>query len=1022
MSRPARKRAKPATETFTHTATFSLADITGNNIAAPITTFVERASTDNRRRYREELAPRAPSHVEEESPPDRHEMSLGDDDVPPLPTLDPPLPRVVKPVRQDPALARFRANRDAYLANMLRRDGCLWPRAAEQCCECNTLAEADDPQLYRCKNCHGDLMMCTDCMVGCHTKNPLHRIEQWNGRYFVPSSLKALGLCVQLGHKPGERCFEAVPLHTNFVVLHTERGASGLERRKNSCCAPAGFLRRTTSPGHASTFEVLDTFVTQTYQAKTTMYDYYSALEKLTDNTGIKPPYRYPAFLRMVREYSHLLMLKRVGRGHAKSGVMGTEQGALANAPADCQFLYIIFLAIDACFRLKRRLVSSELKDPSLGWGWAYMVDAMLYRSYLLTITDQNEMSTCSGLAALDHANTKFSQGYAATGVGMGVCTRHEFSSAERRRRSPKGGTGQYGNMDFIVASFLRHIHELLQKIFSYDITLPLPVRLTLVLALCRFVIPKMHIKGHLVECQAMYSLELIPGSAQTCGEGIERPWAHIGGVGTSTREMGPGSREDTLNAHWGSWNWQKLVGLGDRLRKKSDRAKTEYATQLEAFKDFSVQQAACVPFEMKGLTEAQVLLQFEQEEAQRVQQGVPGIHAVSASSFVAAGLEVKDEQRRGRQAQQIDIVALRRGLNRSIHRLRNLQATYTPIAIVALGQRLNVPEDEQPENVPLFLPSALTPAQQATDSVRGLADIENKLGDAQCSSALERLRKQLHVKSRLLTYKAIQSRHQGANTRSRTLVERNESKIRLQSEKYQMAWEARLRLADMDREAVGWRVLRPEDIRCMEDAEELARGEAKRRAQQERLPEEQELGSARRRKCAGGVVDLERGWYNRCLMLIWKKVYAWSRRWEEEVRLVEEEVRRIGVALEYRACEWEARTRGLPIGATEWAEWEQEVSVPWSYERAEGGVAYGLKQAAMYRDIARRVTVSMTEVIKGRGQRRRMVHDDEWVDVRAGDGAQTAGDDDVDLQLEDLRADTVTDDDFILGGGADED
>ena len=36
-------------------------------------------------------------------------------------------------------------------------------------------------------------------------------------------------------------------------------------------------------------------------------------------------------------------------------------------------------------------------------------------------------MSTCSGLAALDHANSKFSRGYATTGVGVGMCARHEF-------------------------------------------------------------------------------------------------------------------------------------------------------------------------------------------------------------------------------------------------------------------------------------------------------------------------------------------------------------------------------------------------------------------------------------------------------------------------------------------------------------------------------------------------------------------------------------------------------------------
>jgi hypothetical protein len=42
---------------------------------------------------------------------------------------------------------------------------------------------------------------------------------------------------------------------------------------------------------------------------------------------------------------------------------------------------------------------------------------------------------------------------------------------------------------------------------------------------------------------------------------------------------------------------------------------------------------------------EAEVLLQFEKEEAEHVKAGVPGIHSVSPSSFVAAGLEVEDQQ-----------------------------------------------------------------------------------------------------------------------------------------------------------------------------------------------------------------------------------------------------------------------------------------------------------------------------------------------------------------------------------------
>ncbi|KAJ7683629.1 hypothetical protein B0H14DRAFT_2422390 [Mycena olivaceomarginata] len=196
---------------------------------------------------------------------------------------------------------------------------------------------------------------------------------------------------------------------------------------------------------------------------------------------------------------------------------------------------------------------------------------------------------------------------------------------------------------------------------------------------------------------------------------------------------MGPGSREDTLNGHWGSWNWQKVVGMGERLRTKRDRAAKEYATQLDSFTLFSTEQGERVagwckmveayeadntqknPYRMttRGLTEAQVLLEFEQEESECAAAGVPSIHSVSPSSFIVAGLNVEEEQRRIRvqvelktlwtTAQQIDIVAMRRALNRSLRRLRELQATYTPVSILALGQRENVPDDEQPEHVPLI-------------------------------------------------------------------------------------------------------------------------------------------------------------------------------------------------------------------------------------------------------------------------------------------------------------------------------
>ncbi|KAJ7681054.1 hypothetical protein DFH06DRAFT_1265705 [Mycena polygramma] len=587
------------------------------------------------------------------------------------------------------------------------------------------------------------------------------------------------------------------------------------------------------------------------------MYDFYKCLEKATNNTGKKVVNRYHAFMRMCREYRHLLMLERAGRFHDPSGVDGTQPGELAircpccprpgvnlregweNALPEDTFLYIWFLAIDACFRLKRRLVSSELKDPALGFGWAYTVESGPYRQYLLSVTDQKEMSTCSGLAALDYANTKFSRGYSSTGVGMGVCARHEFVQPNGVGDLQKGE--RYANMDYIFASILRHIDPRLRKIISYNIVcqwwkgvkarlllLPPLVRLDAVMALMRFVIPKLHIHAHTMACQVVYSLNLVPGSAQTDGEGIERPWANIGGVASSTQEMGPGARDEVLNCHWSFWNWQKLVGMGT-FAAIFFPVEWDTYNPMESFASFSMQQSERVPgwkaivetfeknpkaknpyeIKVRGLTEAQVLLKLEQQESERLEVGVPSVHRVSPSSFIAAGLEVEEQQRRVRvqvelkkaqmTAQQIDMVGI----------WRQLSKTY------------EAPADEQPENTPLFLPSVLPVAQQEEEALRGLQVMEDEIRDAQCTMALVSLRLQLHIKSRFFTYKNLQTRNQGPNTRARSLVNRNESKIRLHSEKYQMAWEAKHKLAGGDASKVGWRLLRQEDIRCMEDPEE---------------------------------------------------------------------------------------------------------------------------------------------------------------------------------------------------------
>ena len=49
-------------------------------------------------------------------------------------------------------------------------------------------------------------------------------------------------------------------------------------------------------------------------------------------------------------------------------------------------------------------------------------------------------------------------------------------------------------------------------------------------------------------------------------GEGVERMWSGLAAVGRSTREMGSGFREDTLNMHTSDHNIQKLFRLGRKF------------------------------------------------------------------------------------------------------------------------------------------------------------------------------------------------------------------------------------------------------------------------------------------------------------------------------------------------------------------------------------------------------------------------------------------------------------------------
>ena len=77
------------------------------------------------------------------------------------------------------------------------------------------------------------------------------------------------------------------------------------------------------------------------------------------------------------------------------------------------------------------------------------------------------------------------------------------------------------------------------------------------------YVVPKFHLYAHKIWCQIRLALLWLRGTAVTDGETPERVWSGANPAASSLREMGPGGMNDVMDDMAGSWNWQKVCGIG---------------------------------------------------------------------------------------------------------------------------------------------------------------------------------------------------------------------------------------------------------------------------------------------------------------------------------------------------------------------------------------------------------------------------------------------------------------------------
>ncbi|KAJ7884955.1 hypothetical protein B0H13DRAFT_2235322 [Mycena leptocephala] len=888
----------------------------------------------------------------------------------------------------------WRGQEQQFLNELLRHEGLH--DASDNCPCCDKPFERSAHQ-FRCVHC-GEFSQCHECILERHALFPLHRVQEWKGSYWVNVTLEGLGSVYQLGHG-GHACAHPAPAIHTMVVMDTEHihtvkyrfcgcdksdRAGNLEQLLRNRWYPA----TTVDPVTCATFASLELFHLLNVVGNINVHDFVGTLERRTNATELKSvPDRYKSFGHMTRQYAFLKRMKRAGRGHDPAGVGNTKNGECAVmcwacphdnihlsegwrdvAPEWC-FLYILLLAMDANFRLKSRLRANEHANLPLGSGWGYLVEERLYKEHLKGYVAEKDVSTCIAFAALMQKDTRLTTGLRCSGVGGVVCARHELVRPQGIGDLQKGE--RYANMDYILLSAVLGITALYLAI-SYDIAcqweINLPTRMAAMPEHMRldsekmtvlFGLPVWHAAAHEKKCQTQNSLTYMPGVGRTDGEGIERTWDKIDHLNFEKNIH----QETTLPC-------KLILAIGERDRQVAAFKEVDTTIKKEVkqkwqkmIDDWRADKSKPNPYALAdggGPTEAAIWLALAKDEAQDAATGGAKLQGSSVTSFLTAGLQLEDSQRRirleakGRTLLVADqsekIAEMRFSFFSKLAKFRKLQAVYMPGAVWELEEEEDARDSEMPppkaEDVKLYLPSGLCSVEREEGCRKGLPEMEAKLREGQCRDVLVLLRSRLHAKRHLLDYRDTGVAGQRAATRAFTLIGRIGERVDVAAGKYRRA---RLTLVALRGRETGttFRELKPCDVQLDEEREIDARARKKLG----------NIGSTKHRRQGLAMSSKERylSWIwtegggpgenekelHESVRVEWSKAKARKERWEEEVELLREEMKHVLRFLRWRALWWETR-RGIrreSVGAD-----------------IRGGLeAYAARQAAAARAIARR-------------------------------------------------------------------
>ncbi|KAI6120107.1 hypothetical protein EDD16DRAFT_1425103, partial [Pisolithus croceorrhizus] len=333
--------------------------------------------------------------------------------------------------------------------------------------------------VYRCPDCMHQPLLCTDCCHLMHAAHPFHRVQQWTGDFFKDSALHMTGLQLHLGHD-GAPCPSAsmnvqatlsrhsqlagldeeewedidyIPLHlhppvgskyltvidvtgVHFMLLRPCQCVNAASYHKQLLCAklyPSTFEK----PSTVFTFLVLDDFLRDNVECRTSGMNYYSKLHWVTSSVF---PHLVPC--KLIRQLIGIIyvawqwcLLKLLKWSGYQGNLNDSMKGDLALFCVACpqpginlstqanldDWRYTRMVVMDGNFKVEHMCERRPDDQVWLMDGHGFMVSIITCGAHSLTV---QQKSACNNHKVISQASASHGK-LNSTGVGATACAWH---------------------------------------------------------------------------------------------------------------------------------------------------------------------------------------------------------------------------------------------------------------------------------------------------------------------------------------------------------------------------------------------------------------------------------------------------------------------------------------------------------------------------------------------------------------------------------------------------------------------